>query len=48
MDVDIFELPKDEIANIRTVPGSLEKVPEALESDHEYLLKGGVFSMGLQ
>jgi glutamine synthetase len=26
------------------VPGSLEKVLEELEGDHEYLLEGGVFT----
>jgi len=47
MDLDIFELPREEAESIRTVPGSLEKVLEALESDHEYLLQGGVFNKGL-
>ena len=27
-----------------TVPGSLEEAIDALEQDHDYLLKGGVFT----
>jgi glutamine synthetase len=44
MDVDIFELPPEQAAKIKTVPGSLEKVLEELEADQEFLLKGGVFT----
>ena len=29
------------------MPGSLDEALDALESDHEYLLKGGVFSQDL-
>jgi glutamine synthetase len=47
MDVDIFELPKEQARAIRQVPGSIEKVLETLESDHDYLLRGEVFSKGL-
>jgi glutamine synthetase len=47
MDTDIFELPEEKAAKIKTVPGSLEKVLEELESDHEFLLKGGVFTKDL-
>ncbi|MFP4170572.1 MAG: type I glutamate--ammonia ligase [Methanomassiliicoccales archaeon] len=47
MDVDIFELPREQAASIKTVPGSLEKALEELESDHDYLLEGDVFSKGL-
>jgi glutamine synthetase len=43
-DMDMFELSKEELAMIRTVPGSLEKALESLESDHEFLLQGGVFT----
>lgn len=43
-DMDMFELSRDELAKIRTVPGSLEKALEALESDHDFLLQGGVFT----
>lgn len=46
-DMDLFELSKEELKNIKTVPGSLEKVLENLESDQDYLLQGGVFTKDL-
>ena len=39
MDVDIFELPPEQAAKIKTAPGSLEKVLEELEAYQEFLLK---------
>jgi glutamine synthetase len=47
VDVDLFELPPDELAKIKHVPGSLEDALDALEEDHEFLLKGGVFTEDL-
>ncbi len=47
VDKDLYELPPDEHANIPQVPGSLEKVLDSLEADHEYLLEGGVFTPDL-
>ena len=44
VDKDLYELPPDEALAIPQVPGSLEKVLESLEADHEYLLDGGVFT----
>jgi len=44
MDKDLYDLPAEEVANIKQVPGSLEAVLDALESDHEFLLKGDVFT----
>src|SRR5581483_313636 len=44
VDKDLYELPPDEALAITQVPGSLEKVLESLEADHEYLLEGGVFT----
>jgi glutamine synthetase len=44
VDADLFELPADELAKIAHVPGSLEEALDALEDDHEFLLKGGVFT----
>jgi glutamine synthetase len=43
-DFDLFE---GEHAEIRTVPGSLAEALDALEADHEFLTKGGVFSEDL-
>jgi glutamine synthetase len=47
VDEDLFELPADVLASIPTVPGSLDDALDALERDHEFLLKGGVFTEDL-
>ena len=47
LDKDIFDLSKEESKSVPLMPGSLDEALEALESDHEYLLKGGVFSQDL-
>jgi glutamine synthetase len=47
VDKDLYELPPDEHASIPQVPGSLEKVLDTLEADHDYLLEGGVFTPDL-
>jgi glutamine synthetase len=47
VDKDLYELPADEAKNIPQVPGSLEEALIALESDHEFLLQGGVFTLDL-
>ena len=47
VDVDLFELSEEELARINHVPGSLEEALDALEADHEFLLKGGVFTEDL-
>src|SRR5262249_30664157 len=44
IDKDLYDLPPDEYANVTQVPGSLEKVFEALEADNDYLQAGGVFT----
>lgn len=44
MDVDIFELSKEELKKIPTVPASLHSALLALEKDHEFLMKSGVFT----
>ncbi len=44
VDVDLFELPADQLANIATVPASLNGALEALQADKNYLTEGGVFS----
>ena len=46
-DKDLYELPPEELANIPQVPDSLDKVLNALEADHEFLLKGDVFTPDL-
>ncbi|SDT30868.1 type I glutamate--ammonia ligase [Jiangella sp. DSM 45060] len=44
VDKDLYELPPEEHASIATVPASLGEALDALESDHDYLLEGGVFT----
>jgi glutamine synthetase len=47
LDVDIYELSPEEKADIRGTPGSLAEALDALEADHDFLLKGGVFTEDL-
>ena len=47
VDKDLYELPPEEHAEIKQVPGSLPEVLNALEEDHDYLLEGGVFTKDL-
>ena len=44
MDKNLYELPPEELAKIPTVPGSLGDALDCLEADHEFLLKGDVFT----
>jgi len=41
---DLFELEGEEAKNLRLVPGSLAEALDALEADHDYLTRGGVFT----
>ncbi|MNZ96315.1 Glutamine synthetase 1 [compost metagenome] len=43
-DKNIYELSDEDKAGIRSVPGSLDEALNALESDYEFLLEGGVFT----
>ncbi|MBN1935974.1 MAG: type I glutamate--ammonia ligase [Anaerolineae bacterium] len=47
MDKDLYDLPPEEAAKVKQVPGSLPDVLRALEADHEFLLKGDVFTSDL-
>jgi len=47
IDKDIYELEPEEKANIKSTPGSLGEVLDALEKDHKFLLEGGVFTSDL-
>ncbi len=44
LDRDIYDLPPEELANVPKAPGSLEEALAALERDHEFLLRGDVFT----
>jgi glutamine synthetase len=47
LDKNIYELPAEDAAKIKSVPGSLEASLAALEADHEFLLEGDVFTRDL-
>jgi len=47
LEADIYELTPEEASGVKQVPGSLDEVLNALEEDHEFLLKGGVFTSDL-
>jgi glutamine synthetase len=44
MDVDVYELSKEELANTKQAPGSLAEAIDALAKDHKFLTEGGVFT----
>jgi glutamine synthetase len=47
LDKDIYELSPEAIGNIPALPASLGEALKALEADHEFLLRGGVFTEDL-
>jgi glutamine synthetase len=47
IDEDIYELAHENGKKIKGTPGSLEEAMHALELDHQFLLKGGVFTEDL-
>ena len=47
IDKDLYELEPEEKAKVKSTPGSLQEVLSALEEDHKFLLKGGVFTQDL-
>ncbi|MBT3875276.1 MAG: type I glutamate--ammonia ligase [Nitrospina sp.] len=47
LDKNIYSLGPEELASIPTLPHSLDQALEALEEDHEFLLKGDVFTQDL-
>lgn len=44
IDKDLYDLEPEEKAHVKGIPASLEEALEALEADHEYLLRGDVFT----
>jgi glutamine synthetase len=44
LDKDIYDLPPEELAEIPSLPGSLDASLAALEIDQSFLMKGGVFT----
>ena len=47
LDKDIYSLSPEELANIPSTPGSLEEAINALKQDHDFLMKGDVFTQDL-
>jgi glutamine synthetase len=44
LDKDIYDLPPEEAKEIIKTPGSLDEALDALAADHEFLLRGDVFT----
>ncbi len=44
LDKDIYGLSPEELAEVPSLPGSLDEALIELEKDHEFLLKGDVFT----
>jgi glutamine synthetase len=47
LEKDIYDLSPEELKDVPTLPGSLDDSLKALEADHDFLLKGDVFSTQL-
>jgi glutamine synthetase len=47
IDEDLYELDPEMAAMVKSTPGSLSEVLDALEQDNEFLQKGGVFTEDL-
>jgi glutamine synthetase len=44
LDKDIYDLPPEEALNVATTPDSLDTALDALANDHDFLLRGDVFT----
>ncbi len=44
LDKDIYDLTPEELQDVPTTPGTLEDALKALRDDHEFLLRGDVFT----
>ncbi len=44
LDKDIYDLPPEELANVPQAPRDLKEALDALSEDHDFLLKGDVFT----
>ncbi len=44
MDKNLYDLPPEELVDVKSTPGSLGAALDALEADHAFLLKGEVFT----
>ncbi|MBI4577966.1 MAG: glutamine synthetase, partial [Planctomycetes bacterium] len=44
LDKNIYDLPPEVLAKVPTTPGSLDEALQALEDDHDFLMRGDVFT----
>ena len=44
LDKDIYDLSPEEMSRVPSMPASLEEALNCLEDDHDFLLRGDVFS----
>ena len=44
MDKNLYDLPPEELSKVPTVCGSLRQALESLKADHDFLIKGDVFT----
>jgi glutamine synthetase len=47
IDKNLYDLPPEELAKVPTVCGSLREAIECLKADHEFLMKGDVFTKSM-
>jgi glutamine synthetase len=47
LDKDLYELPAEEATAVKQLPGSLDAVLDHLDRDHDFLLRGDVFTLDL-
>jgi glutamine synthetase len=47
LDKDIYDLSPEQLKDVPSLPGSLDEALNALEADHDFLLKGDVFTTQL-
>lgn len=44
MDKDLYDLEPEDIGAVESTPGTLDQALDALEADHDFLMKGDVFT----
>lgn len=44
LDKDIYDMSREELRHVPSAPGSLSQAIEALQNDHDFLLRGDVFT----
>ena len=47
LDKDIYDMTPEQLKGVPSTPGSLPEALKALEEDHEFLLRGDVFTKDL-